>query len=101
MSITDPDQLRTIAATLRAEAQDADEGADEGRIIADLFHAAASDDFLEFGDVRRVRDCIGQLAAVVQTAMAEEATAVAIGEDGTAYLDDDTEVPAGQWEATR
>jgi hypothetical protein len=58
----EPDQLRQLAADLRRDADNADYGAEETRIVADLFDAAASDDFLEHGDIRLVRECIDRLA---------------------------------------
>lgn len=58
----DPDQLRQLATDLRRDAEDADDGAEETRIVPDLFDAAASQDFLEFGDIRQVRECIDRLA---------------------------------------
>lgn len=72
MTITDPDHLSTIAMNLRAEAVDVDYGAEESHIIADLFDAAASEDFLDFGDTRQVRRYIGQLAEMLEAVMAEE-----------------------------
>lgn len=70
----DPDQLRELAERVRAEAADADDGSEESGVIADLFDAAASEDFVLFGDTQRVRSCINRIADVMDRALGEEAT---------------------------
>jgi hypothetical protein len=67
-----PDQLRQLAEAVRDDAADADEGIEESRLMADLLEAAASEDFLEFGDIRQVRHCIQALADRLEAALAED-----------------------------
>jgi hypothetical protein len=69
-----PDQLRQLAEAVRADAADADEGVEESRLMADLLDAAASEDFVEFADIRLVRRCVDALAVRLEVALAEETT---------------------------
>lgn len=71
----DIDNLRTLAERLRADAADAEYDDAEARnmsILAGLFEAAASDDFLEFGDTRELRRAVNQLAELTIEALQRE-----------------------------